>query len=204
LYQNPNNPPLYQNPNNPPYQPNNIPQPQIYNWEQNKFFSQDIYNPNRFQNYNPQRINLNNEFANNLNPYIPNNFNNEMDLKLRNEANYQDFTKNHLTDLFNSEYIPPDNSYRYKRKLFKVDKEKHKRMLELNKERYSLKETLKKLDTKFDQGIISEVDYFKTFKNLQKEIYLIEKKIQDLQESLQEVEEMRNSSRNFDKRRFYT
>jgi hypothetical protein len=106
--------------------------------------------------------------------------------------------------LFDSEYIPPNNSYRHKRKLFKLDKEKHKKMLELDKERYSLKETLKKLDTKFDQGIISEVDYFKTFKNLQKEIYLIEKKIQSLQDNLEEIEEIKRSSRNFDKKRFYS
>jgi hypothetical protein len=77
-------------------------------------------------------------------------------------------------------------------------------MTELSKERYSLKETLKKLDAKFDQGIISEVDYFKTFKNLQKEIYLIEKKINTLQENLEEVEELKRSSRNFDNKRFYT
>ena len=108
-----------------------------------------------------------------------------------------DYNRNHLTDLFDSEYNHPNNSYRYKRKLFKLDKEKHEKMTELSKERYSLKETLKKLDAKFDQGIISEVDYFKTFKNLQKEIYLIEKKIQNLQENLEEVEELKRSSRSF-------
>ena len=106
--------------------------------------------------------------------------------------------------MFDPEYIPQDNSYRYKRKLFKIDKEKHQKMLDLNKDRYSLKETLKKLDAKFDQGIISEVDYFKTFKNLQKEIYVIEKKIQSLQENLEEVEEIKRSSRNFDQKRFYS
>ena len=106
--------------------------------------------------------------------------------------------------MFDPEYIQPDDSYRYKRKLFKIDKEKHKKMLELDKERYSLKETLKKLDAKFDQGIISEVDYFRTFKNLQKEIYLIEKKIQSLQNNLEEIEEIKRSSRNFDKKRYYS
>ena len=128
----------------------------------------------------------------------------EKDTYLNNQAAFQDYNRNHLTDLFDSEYIPPENSYRYKRKLFKIDKEKHKKMLELDKERYSLKETLKKLDAKFDQGIISEVDYFKTFKNLTKEIYLIEKKISDLQENLEEIDSLKRNSQNFDKRRFYT
>ncbi|MFW9820260.1 MAG: hypothetical protein ACFFE5_11680 [Candidatus Thorarchaeota archaeon] len=176
----------------------------IPNINDNNIFSQNLQNPNRFQNYNPRRINPNN----NLNPQYQNqlidDFYEENSNFLNNQAAYQDYNRNHLTDLFDSDYVPPDNSYRYKRKLFKIDKEKHKKMLELDKERYSLKETLKKLDNKFDQGIISEVDYFKTFKNLQKEIYLIEKKISNLQENLEEIDSLKRNSRNFDKRRFYT
>ncbi len=181
------------------------------NYPKNNFFSQNIYNPNRFQNYNPQNVNPENLLINNLNQRIldpnrdiNNNLYNENNYFLNNEVAYQDYNRNHLSDLFDPEYIPQDNSYRYKRKLFKIDKEKHQKMLELNKERYSLKETLKKLDAKFDQGIISEVDYFKTFKNLQKEIYIIEKKIQSFQENLEEVEEIKRSSRNFDHKRFYS
>jgi hypothetical protein len=203
--------------NLPQYPPNVIQSPQfitnseLNNYNRKQFFPQTAYNPNRFQNYIPQEVNPDNEILSNLNPYYPeqinnpnNNFHNNDQFLLRDEALYQDYKKNHLSDLFDSEYAPSRNSYKYKRKLFKLDKEKHKKMLELNKERYSLKETLKKLDAKFDQGIISEVDYFKTFKNLQKEIYLIEKKIQDLQDSLHEVEEIKSNSSNFDKRRFYT
>ncbi|MFX1308174.1 MAG: hypothetical protein ACFE9M_03975 [Promethearchaeota archaeon] len=211
----PGNSNLYQKMNQSPYiQPATSQPPQfignfqIPNYDKNNFFLQNIYDPNRLQNYNPQRINPTNELINNLNPRIQNpminDISNQNDYFLNNEAIFQDYNRNHLSDLFNSEEFPSDNSYRYKRKLFKLDKEKHKKMLELDKERYSLKETLKKLDAKFDQGIISEVDYFKTFKNLQKEIYLIEKKIQTLQDSLEEVEEIKRSSRNFDKRRFYT
>jgi hypothetical protein len=170
----------------------------------NNFYSQNRQHPNNYQNYDPQRINPNY----NLNPHYQNqlidDFYEENGTPLNNQAIFQDYNRNHLSDLFDSDYIPPDNSYRYKRKLFKIDKEKHKKMLELDKERYSLKETLKKLDNKFDQGIISEVDYFKTFKNLQKEIYLIEKKIGDLQENLEEIASLKKNSRNFDKRRFYT
>ncbi|MFW9902165.1 MAG: B-box zinc finger protein [Candidatus Thorarchaeota archaeon] len=181
-----------------------------FNYEQQRFFLQNNYGQNRVQNYNPQRLNSDNELIKNLNPYNSNqigNINsayNEDEYFLNNDRIFQDYNRNHLSDFFDSEYNYPNNSYKYKRKLFKLDKEKHEKMTELSKERYSLKETLKKLDAKFDQGIISEVDYFKTFKNLQKEIYLIEKKIQKLQENLKEVEELKRSSRNFDNKRFYT
>ncbi|UCD00763.1 MAG: hypothetical protein JSV23_07700 [Promethearchaeota archaeon] len=180
-----------------------------HNNDKHRFFLQNAYEQNCVQNYNPQRLNSDNELINTLNPYNPNqggniNSYNEDDYFLKNDRIFQDYNRNHLSDLFDSEFNHPNNSYRYKRKLFKLDKEKHEKMTELSKERYSLKETLKKLDAKFDQGIISEVDYFKTFKNLQKEIYLIEKKIQTLQENLEEVEELKRSSRNFDNKRFYT
>ncbi|MFX1431728.1 MAG: hypothetical protein ACFFCY_16300 [Promethearchaeota archaeon] len=197
----------YNQPNLSP-SPHIIANPQITDFNNNNLYIQNLNNPNRFQNYNPQRINANNHLNNNINSQnqnqIMNEFPNENDYFLNKNAIFQDYNRNHLSDLFDSEYIQSNNSYRYKQKLFKLDKEKHKKMLELDKERYSLKETLKKLDNKFDQGIISEVDYFKTFKNLQKEIYLIEKKIQDLQKSMEEVESLKRDSRNFDKRRFYT
>ncbi len=184
--------------------PSFISNSQIPDINKSYLISQNLQNPNRYQSYNPQRTNP----SNNLNPYLQNqmldDFYEENNTFINDQARFQDYNRNHLTDLFDSEYIPPDNSYRYKRRLFKIDKEKHKKMLELDKERYSLKETLKKLDNKFDQGIISEVDYFKTFKNLQKEIYLIEKKISDLQENLEEIDSLKRNSRNFDKRRFYT
>ncbi len=177
---------------------------QIPNYNKNNFFSQNLHNPNRYQNYNPQRINPNNNFNPQMQNQMIDDFYDENGDFQNNQVIYQDYNRNHLTKLFDSEYLPSDDSYRYKQKLFKLDKEKHKKMLELNKERYSLKETLKKLDTKFDQGIISEVDYFKTFKNLQKEIYIIEKKISELQENLEEIDTLKRNSKNFDKRRFYT
>jgi len=211
----PRNSNIYQKIYNTPYiqptqnqSPQFIDNSQIPHYEKNSFFLQNNYDPNRLQNYNPQRISSNDESINNFNNGIQNQMNNDIydqnDYLLDSNASFRDFNRNHLSDLFDSDYYPSNSSYRYKRKLFKLDKEKHKKMLELDKERYSLKETLKKLDNKFDQGIISEVDYFKTFKNLQKEIYLIEKKIQTLQENMEEVESLKRSSRNFDKRRFYT
>ena len=60
------------------------------------------------------------------------------------------------------------------------EKSKRKKMSELKQERYGLKETLKKLDETFNQGNLSEVDYFRTYKNLQKQIYSIDKKVNSL------------------------
>jgi chromosome segregation ATPase len=117
---------------------------------------------------------------------------------------FQEYNKNHLSELFDSSDYLAQQPYGYKRKLFKLDKEKQEKMLDLEKERYSLKATLKKLETKFDQGSISESDYFRTYRNLNKEIYLIDNKIQRLQQRLEELESIKQSSRNFDNKRFYT
>ncbi len=214
----PNNINYYQEKSNSPYyQPNNFQSPQFssnperQHYTRNNFFSQNMYNPNYFQNHNPQALTPENKFYTHPNRPIQNQRRsidnhpyNQNDHFLKDDFIFQDYNRNHLSDMFDQENAQPDNSYRYKHKLFKIDKEKHKKMLELDKERYSLKETLKKLDAKFDQGIISEVDYFRTFKNLQKEIYLIEKKIQSLQINLEEIEEIKRNSRNFDKKRYYS
>ena len=222
-----------QNPNNqyPPYYPptpvqspqgvinyiNPMNQYQGPNINQSKFFPQNFINPNRFQNYNPQNINPNyEEFidveerdvlargleqAQGFNPQYPNQINPNV---LNEKSTFQDFNNNHLSDLFNSNNSLTQQSYRHKRKLFKLDREKNEKMLELEKDRYSLKATLKKLETKFDQGSISESDYFRTYRNLNKEIYLIDNKIQNLQQSLEELESLKQNNRNFDNKRFYT
>ncbi|MFX1455554.1 MAG: B-box zinc finger protein [Promethearchaeota archaeon] len=213
----------YQNSGYPQYNPGQFPQAFNYNNQtgelplplqgQSKFFPQNIYNPNRYQNYNPQEAN---EVR--INPYEkdilvrklehPRTFitqnSNYIHQDLFNDKTFQDYSKNHLSDLFNSANSPINQSYGYKRKLFKLDKEKQERMLELEKERYSLKATLKKLETKFDQGSISESDYFRTYRNLNKEIYLIDNKIQSLQQNLEELESIKQNSRSFDNKGFYT
>ena len=74
-------------------------------------------------------------------------------------------------------------------------------MLNLKKEQYSLRQTLNKLDNKFDQGIISEVDYFRTYKNLQKEIYLIESKINALNAEIKQEESIKH---NINKHKYFT
>ncbi|MFX1345461.1 MAG: hypothetical protein ACFFAI_10165 [Promethearchaeota archaeon] len=227
------NQPMMQNPSNqyPPYYPltsaqspqgainyiNPMNQYQGANINQSKFFPQNFINPNRFQNYNPQKVNPNYKevldieerdiLTRNLEQtqgFIPQ-YPNQLDPNTLNKNyEFQEFNKNHLSELFDPSNSIAQQSYRHKRKLFKLDREKHEKMLELEKERYSLKATLKKLETKFDQGSISESDYFRTYRNLNKEIYLIDNKIQKLRQSLEELEAIKQNSRNFDNKRFYT
>ena len=77
-------------------------------------------------------------------------------------------------------------------------------MFNLEKEKYSLEETLKALDSKFESGDISEIDYFKNFKNLQKEIYIIEKNIEALDADIDDEEFLRRSNKEIDRKRYYT
>jgi hypothetical protein len=195
---------------------NPINQYQIPPRSESKFFQQNIYNPNRYQNYNPQVGN--NDFEELIQAderdFLTRNlmqsqrFNqqgsNVITPDMFSDKPFQEFNRNHLSELFDSSARLTQQPYGYKRKLFKLDKKKQEKMLELEKERYSLKATLKKLETKFDQGSISESDYFRTYRNLNKEIYLIDNKIQNLQQSLEELEAIKQSSRNFDNKRFYT
>jgi hypothetical protein len=95
---------------------------------------------------------------------------------------YQDFQKNHLSEFFDPNDPSLQNPNIMRKDLNEKSKEEQKRMIELKREQYSLKKTLKELETKFESGVISEVDYFRTFKKLQKDIYSIEKKIESLQE----------------------
>ena len=161
------------------------------NYEENNFFMQNLNNHNRYQNYSPERR-----------PSYDDMF--EEDLLIPDESTFQEYNRNHLSNLFDPNEISLRKSYKYKKKLFKLDKEKQEKMEELEKERYSLKATLKKLEAKFDEGLIAEKDYFKTYRNLHKEIYLIDKKIQYLRESLEELESIKQNSRSFDRKRYYT
>jgi len=58
---------------------------------------------------------------------------------------------------------------------------------------------LKKLDATFKKGIISKVEYFKTFKNLQKDLYLVNKKLKGIRKKQKEEMDFRS---NFDKKRY--
>ena len=113
---------------------------------------------------------------------------------------YQDFNRNHLSDLFNSRNIKNyhdyssmgENHFYFSEKFNKMKEE----MTDLKRERFGLKETLKELDTKFNQGIITAVEYFRTFRNLKKQFYSIEKQIDILDKKLREEESIRKVGKN--------
>jgi len=205
------------------------------NYNENDFFLQNFYDPNRIQNYHSERFDdpyirniadlddknilmrkLEQMQRNNpptLNPTDKYNydFNDELYMELNNRRHeqsrmplYREYSKNHLSDLFNPDYTLSHENYMHKKRISKLEKIKRKKMLELEKEKYSLEETLKTLDSKFDNGIISEIDYFRTFKNLQKDIYLIDRKIENLEEEIRESESLRRSNREFDKKRYFS
>lgn len=124
--------------------------------------------------------------------------------KGRHMPQYHEYSKNHLSELFNHDSIsnyPNEGSKPYSRKYSKA---RRKKMFDLQKEKYSLEETLKALDSKFESGDISEIDFFKNFKNLQKEIYIIEKNIEVLDDNMEDEEFLRNSSKEIDRKRYYT
>ena len=124
--------------------------------------------------------------------------------KGRRMPQYHDYSKNHLSELFNRDSIsnyPNETSRPYSKR---QSKSRRKKMFDLQKEKYSLEETLKALDSKFESGNISEIDFFKNFKNLQKEIYIIEKNIEVLDDDMEDEEFLRNSSKEIDKKRYYT
>ncbi len=124
--------------------------------------------------------------------------------KGRRMPQYQDYSKNHLSELFNRDSIsnyPNETSRPYSKR---HSKSRRKKMFDLQKEKYSLEETLKALDSKFESGNISEIDFFKNFKNLQKEIYIIEKNIEVLDDDMEDEEFLRNRSKEIDKKRYYT
>ena len=197
----------------------------------NRFIPQNLFNPNRIQNYernrfttkyNNQRLDPNNKkilmrkleqvqkngllHFPDINGSYDNHQRDPGSYSNRNEEKhsmYNDYSKNHLSEYFNQDnFISNDlnNNIKYSKK----EKEKLRKLRDFEKEKYSLDETLKALDTKFDQGIISEVDYFRTFKNLQKQIYSIDKNIEDISQNLEEIEDNKEKYREFDGRRYYS
>jgi len=196
-----------------------------------RFIPQNLYDPNRIQNYERnqfitkyynQRIDPNKKKIlmrqleqvqkNGLsqNPEINGAFDiHQRDHGLYTNINegkiglYDDYSKIHLSEYFKQDDFAL-NDINTNRKYSKKEKDKLRKLRDLEKEKYSLDETLKALNTKFDQGIISEVDYFRTFKNLQKQIYTIDKNYEDLTQELEEIEDIKEKSREFDGRRYYS
>ena len=204
------------------------------NYNQNDFFLQKFYETNRIQNYEPKRFNrgFGNNISDtdeknllmrkleqlqrqdssfpprnglyNSNDFLTDPAYYKFDHKDRNMPQYQEYSRNHLSELFNRDYgsIYPSESSLFHSK--KHSKTRRKKMFDLDKEKYSLEETLKALDSKFESGDISEIDYFKNFKNLQKEIYIIEKNIEALDSDIEDEEFLRNSAKEIDRKRYYT
>jgi len=112
---------------------------------------------------------------------------------------FQEYNRNHLSDLFNNDYQSPNHSsYLDQDQLFDDLGNSKISMLNLKKEKFSIHETLKDLDSKFDQGKISEVDYYRAFKHHKQEIYVINKKIQWLQRKIHEEKKIREYKTKFD------
>ena len=143
--------------------------------EKNAVFNQMAAPVNSNPNYN----NINN------NPY--------------NNYVFNDYQKSHLSEFFDPYDPSLQNPNQISRDFNDNFSEDQKKMIELEKERYSLKKTLKQLETKFENGIISDVDYFRTYKKLQKDIYSIEKKIEKMKEKVNEELFLR---RNFNKKKY--
>ncbi|MHA1492334.1 MAG: hypothetical protein ACTSRI_22110, partial [Promethearchaeota archaeon] len=108
------------------------------------------------QKYGQRFPNQNHDFKNDLfSPPILNKggdswFDKNVNLHNDRQRSYQQFNKNHLSDFFKSKYVPMIDPYASKEDLFEENRENRKKMQELKKEKYSLKETLKKLEAKFD------------------------------------------------------
>jgi len=73
-------------------------------------------------------------------------------------------------------------------------KNKKTQLLELQKEEYSLQQTIKVLDRRFEEGSISDVDYLKTYRRYQRDLYIIQRKIEDLKKDIEEEDEIQNIS----------
>ncbi len=112
---------------------------------------------------------------------------------------FQDFQKNHLSEFFDPNDPSLQNPNNLRKAYNEKNKEDQKRMIILKREQYSLKKTIKELETKFESGVISDVDYFRTYKKLQKDIYSIEKKIEKLKDALDDEMFRR---RNYSKKKY--
>ncbi|MEJ2279810.1 MAG: hypothetical protein P8Y70_19005 [Candidatus Lokiarchaeota archaeon] len=173
-------------------------------YNENEFFLQNLFNPNRFQNYNPDQLmqiyrqreddfdkkaflmkqlekqqkfgsnNFTSSMGNHpaLKNFVPDVYNSDLNIK---GNRFQDYNKNHLSEFFESNRELSESDFGSGNTDFTIKNNNYKKKLQdLNREKFSLNETLNKLEDKFDQGIITEVDYFRTFKNLKKENQILQ------------------------------
>lgn len=116
----------------------------------------------------------------------------------------QDYNRNYLSEFFKDNDLSFDPEKYQNNDLLGEKDENQKKMLELKKERFSIHETLKNLDQKFDEGKITEVDYIRSFKNLKQDLYIINKKIRKLDERIKENDSIKNIGRKFDNKKYFS
>ena len=109
--------------------------------------------------------------------------------------------RDHLSKSFQSNYHSQDGMYNQRNGSFQFDEDINDKMENLKRERYSLKKTLKELEAKFERGSISEVEYFKAYKNYQKEIFSIDQKIKLMTEKVNDELFLK---RNFDQKKYFS
>ncbi|MHA1805653.1 MAG: LIM domain-containing protein, partial [Promethearchaeota archaeon] len=138
----------------------------------NEFYREDFINPDinaqEFRDYN-----------------VKNNPENIFQEREKCGPFYQDLRKNHLSEYFTPEYSPKEASSTFVRKFNRSSMEHVKKLHELRKKEYALRETLKELSNKFDQGSLSKQDYFKTYRSLQEEIFSLEDEIITVKEAIE-------------------
>lgn len=108
------------------------------------------------------------------------------------------FHRNHLSQHFEPKSEVKEAPYPRYRSPFDRDREEEQNDQEINelkKSRFSIKQTLKKLDAKFDRGFLSESDYFRIFNNLQQDLYTIEEQLSEMQEKSSRASHSRASFR---------
>jgi len=138
--------------------------------------------PNTYQNQNPASFRPNHFQRNNYNA----------NLDSRNSIN-----PNELNYQFLNQRLEYSNRPEYRESKKNVYFNNRSRLLELEKEEFSLNQTLKLLDKKFQKSEISDVDYFRTYRTYQQELYVIQRKIQDIKQEITEEEALQKFSTEF-------
>ncbi|MBN1215020.1 MAG: B-box zinc finger protein [Candidatus Lokiarchaeota archaeon] len=112
---------------------------------------------------------------------------------------FSDYNMNHLSELFNSENNPKEKLYNYDNEDFFENVDKNtKVMMDLKTQRFSIQEILDDLDKKFDRNRISERDYYRAFKHHKQELYMINKKIEQIKKKMEDDKNLREFKRKYE------
>lgn len=99
---------------------------------------------------------------------------------------YQDSRRNHLSDFFKQEYSTRDSGRPSDDIIDNALRESIARLDELKMKQFASKETLKELSYKFDHGKLNELDYFKTYRSLQEEVFALDNEILQIEDELEQ------------------